>query len=322
MKNNPDCSPWLEQQLRNLPETADKAMSGLTAGPALRAKILAAKGYTHQKKPIRWMRLVPAMACALVLAIGAVVGIPALTSAPEESPLIHTQPAGNEEGVGQTRSLLDLTNDNVTISNNGQTPAYRSIWAKGSNGNFPLVGVNGKYYRLLTSPTSISEQQLGSSLGTVSEFTTEPSLSAGSGILSNSAAFGEAVYEVKGMGGTLVAARVDGSMRVFQRVSFNGNALKGGEKLKDTLQISGHVLAMELSDVGVVTDRNTCEDLLATLLNNATYESSGSVSARQSLLIELDTGITLQLAVKNDNLSACGTWSCPEFFDAFLSAAE
>ena len=65
-----------------------------------------------------------------------------------------------------------------------------------------------------------------------------------------------------------------------------------------------------------------CEALFATLLDCASYESSGSVSGKQTLLISLDNGLALQLAVKNDKFSACGTWSCPEFFEAFEDAAN
>ena len=124
------------------------------------------------------------------------------------------------------------------------------------------------------------------------------------------------------MGGTLVAAEVNGSMRLFQRVSFNGNALRGSETLDDTLQISGHIASMELSDVGVITDADTCEQLISTLLDCATYESSATVSGRQSLLICLDNGLTVQMAVRDDSLSACGTWSCPEFFEDFQAALQ
>ena len=96
----------------------------------------------------------------------------------------------------------------------------------------------------------------------------------------------------------------------------------GSEGLGDTLQISGHVLALELSGVGTVTDASAAQTLVDTLLDNAVYESSGSVSGKQSLLISLDNGLTVQMAVKNDKLSACGTWSCPDFFDAFQAAIQ
>ena len=35
-----------------------------------------------------------------------------------------------------------------------------------------------------------------------------------------------------------------------------------------------------------------------------------------------DNGLTVQMAVKDDKLSACGTWSCPEFIDAFTDAMQ
>ena len=111
-------------------------------------------------------------------------------------------------------------------------------------------------------------------------------------------------------------------MRLFQRVSFNGNALKGSETLADVMQLSGHVASIELSGVGTITDASVCADLISLLLNDATYESSGSLSAKQSLLIELDNGLVYQFTVKNDKIASCGTWSCPEFFEAFEAACE
>ena len=74
---------------------------------------------------------------------------------------------------------------------------------------------------------------------------------------------------------------------------------------------------MELSGVGTVTEPAACETLLETLLECATYESSGSISSKKALLVELNNGLVLQLTVKGDNLAACGVWSCPEFFEAF-----
>ena len=187
---------------------------------------------------------------------------------------------------------------------------------------FPLIGVNGSYYRMMTSPRSVSSSLLGTSLGTIAEYTTEPSLSGTNVMLSNKAAVGTEVYGISGMSSTFVAAEVDGQMRLFQRVSFNGNALKGSETLADVMQLSGHVASIELSGVGTITDTSVCADLISLLLNDATYESSGSLSAKQSLLIELDNGLVYQFTVKNDKIASCGTWSCPEFFEAFEAACE
>jgi len=88
------------------------------------------------------------------------------------------------------------------------------------------------------------------------------------------------------------------------------------------MQLSGHVASIELSGVGTITDTSVCADLISLLLNDATYESSGSLSAKQSLLIELDNGLVYQFTVKNDKIASCGTWSCPEFFEAFEAACE
>ena len=182
--------------------------------------------------------------------------------------------------------------------------------------------MNGSYYRMMTSPRSVSSSLLGASLGTIAEYTTEPSLSGTNVMLSNKAAVGTEVYGISGMSSTFVAAEVDGQMRLFQRVSFNGNALKGSETLADVMQLSGHVASIELSGVGTITDASVCADLISLLLNDATYESSGSLSAKQSLLIELDNGLVYQFTVKNDKIASCGTWSCPEFFEAFEAACE
>lgn len=304
-------------QLEQLSQTGDRALSGLEADRHLMLRIERAAAQPPQPRKRKvW---VPALACAMALVVCVAVTVPMLRQ-PRQDNLITSQAAGNGP-VGNERALLNMSEDSVSIGQNGNVPAYRSIWEEGS-GSFPLIGAQGRYYRMLTTPGSVSDSLLGTSLGTVAEFTTEPSLSGGDVMLSNAAAFGTEVYEISGMGGTLVAAEVDGSMRLFQRVSFNGNALRGSEVLDDTLQISGHIASMELSDVGVITDADACEELLSTLLDCATYESSGTVSGRQSLLIGLDNGLTVQLAVRDDNLSACGTWSCPEFFEAFEAAMQ
>ena len=111
-------------------------------------------------------------------------------------------------------------------------------------------------------------------------------------------------------------------MRLFQRVSFNGYGRLGRESLEDTLNISGHVIAMELTGVGTITDAAVCQRLLNTLFDCATYKSNGSINSRQSLIIELDNGLVVQLAVKSESVAACGVWSCPEFFEEFEDACD
>ena len=306
--------------LEQLPEAADRGLAGLNASANMKYRILhaAADGEAPRQPRRAW---VPAVCCALVLAICGALFVPGMISRRRSNALIVSQPAG------EATEAPVLTSANKGISSGDLTsgssvPSYRSIWESSSSGTFPLIGINGKFYRLLSTPSSVSDSQLGSSLGTIAEYTTEPALSDVNVILSNCSEAGSEVYEISGMGGTLVAAKVDGTMRAFQRVSFNGTALTSSESLADALQISGHVTAIELSDVGTVTDSDTIASLLSTLFSNASYKSSGSVSGSQSLLFTLDNGFTVQLAVKDDRFSACGSWDCPEFFEAFSAAVQ
>ena len=132
---------------------------------------------------------------------------------------------------------------------------------------------------------------------------------------------GETVYAVSGMNGALAAANVNGQMRVFQRVSFGDNALVGRETLDDTLRASSAV-ALELSGVGTVNDPAKARQLIGILTANAQFLRAGGGETNQSLLIQLENGIVLQMAVNGQRLIACGTWACPEFFDAFQEALQ
>lgn len=320
-KMNNDRASQIEAMLKSLPQAAEQGLGGLTAGPHLKASIQLAAAEPKKARPrfsLPLMRLAP-LACCAVLALFVALGP---TLAPQQpTSLIKSDSLGPATDA-PVMYTSDLNNSDVFIASGNSNPGYRSIWAPSTGGSFPLIGVNGRYYRMLTSPRSVPGDLMGASLGTVAEFTTEPSLSGTDTVLSNTVAFGETVYAIRGMNDTLVTAKVDGQMRLFQRVSFNGNARRGRETLADTLQVEGRVIAMELSGVGTITDPTACASLLETLFVCASYESSGTVSSRQSLLLELDNGLVLQMAVKNDSLAACGVWSCPEFFEAFEEACE
>ena len=231
--------------------------------------------------------------------------------------VIYTYAAGD----GEEAQLVGRSGvKNGSVSSKSGSAA--GIWAKNSGGSFPLIGIDGQYYRLLTEPANASQSMLTSALGTVTMFSEEPALSGAGTVLSNVCPEGTTIYAVKGMAGTLVGAELNGSLRLFQRVSFNGSACKPGESLADTLQISGKVARMELSGSGTVTDGTALASLTSVLLNNASFRSSGSVKAGQVLIITLADGVKLQLNVQDELFSACGTWSCPEFFTAFAEAAQ
>ena len=310
----------IDAMLSNLPQEADKAMDGLYATPFLKARIDRAVEEKKQSK-VRFAlpRWAPALCCAAVVLVLALVSAP-LSQKDQTNPLISSNVLGSNTPTPDGVMTADLNGGSVFISDSSSKPGYRNMWSDVKDGSFPLIGINGKYYRMLTSPNVVENELLGQQIATISEFTTQPSLSGTDVVLSNTASSGAAVYSIHGVdANTLIAAKVNGRMRLFQRVSFNGNALRGRERLTDTLAIGGQVIAMELSGVGTVTDPVDCETLLATLLDCASYESSGSISSKKALLIELSNGLVLQMAVKGDNLAACGVWSCPEFFDAFDS---
>ncbi len=305
----------IDKALHDLPQQADAALGGLYATPFLKAKIDRAAA----EKQSGWVRFamprwVPALTCAALVLVLALTFIPM-----EQQPaqLIQTNALG--PATAPTGNLTsDLSKGSLFITKGTSAPGYRSIWSDVKDGSFPLIGMNGKYFRMLTSPNQVDASLLSAQVASIAEFTTEPSLSGTDVVLSNAAASGTAVYSISGVSAdTLVAAEVNGRMRLFQRVSFNGNALRGKETLSDTLDISGRVIAMELSGVGTVTDPAACVTLFATLTDNASFESRGSISSRQALLIELDNGLVVQMAVKGDTLAACGVWSCPEFFEQF-----
>lgn len=312
----------VEERLRELPRMADSF--GLQADEALKRRILrAAEGQKAPGRRVLLRRAAPLMA-ALIVLIGAVAAaVPALRGPagpqPTAVPLIESFSAGSNVPAGE-KLALDVPKGSISIQSSSNVN-FRSIWAKASGGNFPLIGVNGRYYRMLTNPTAIGNSMLGSALGEVDTFTSEPALAGKSGIVSNAAAQGETVYAVSGMNNVLVAARVDGQMRVFQRVSFGDSALVGGESLGDTLRADS-VTAMELSGVGAVTDAATAKKLLGVLTANASFLRAGSSESNQSLLIQLRSGIVLQMAVNGEKLMACGTWACPEFFEAFQEALQ
>ncbi len=329
------------KRFEELNEMSQEALGGLNAGQDLKLRIL--KAARAQKKPAvrSLLRPMPMMAMAAVLVVlvaaGSLLAPGAL--APSTSPnggndVFDSLPAGqatvNILPAGQTtvmpfraRALLDVPPGSISLTSGSNTPEYRSIWEKGGGGNYPLIGVNGKYYRMMRNPSSVPQSLIGGSIGQISEYTDEPALADPNQIVSNAVNQGETVYSVDGMGEALVAASVNGEMRVFQRVSFANNAILGWESLSDTLGISGKVIGMELTDVGTVSDQSKAAELADILLSNASFvNAAGSQNGSRSLLIQLSNGLFVQMFVKNDTLSACGSWSCPEFFEAFQNAVQ
>ncbi len=314
--------------MEHLREIADRRLGGLQATPKMLGEIkLAAARKAKKKERSHIWQPVLAVCAALLLCVGlytnAVDGQVPFSPAPSNT-VLDSQPAGNEQQTATAgqRMLLDVPAGSISVGGEKEGPAFRNLFAKGQGSNFPLISIEGATYRMMKTPGSISDGLLGEGLGQVSEYTLEPALSSG-GVVSNVVSQGQTIYAVKGMEGAMAAASVEGALRVFQRVSFAGTAIVGSEDLADTLCGASDVISMELSGVGAIDDASKAQELMGVLLDNASYQSASmSSGGSQSLLIQMKNGLTLQLMVGDDTVSACGTWSCPEFFEAFLVAME
>lgn len=298
-------------------QVADEALGGLKAGPAIlnRAKMQVAAG--QQPKRRHSLRQVMALAMSLVLlvSLGALV-IPQFNK--PAIPVVDTLRSGGDEAT-VFRTTADIPRGSLVLSTE-EKPAYKGIWERGAGANFPLLRVDGRFYRMLSHPQDVSALT-GASLGQVAVFTDEPDLDTGTALLSNVAAMNAGVYSVSGMpAAAAVAAEVNGRLRLFQRVAYAGSALLGSESIRDL--IPQGAVTLQLSDVGTVTEPGAVSRLMDILLSQSSYQGSGSRSGKQALLIQYDNGIVLQLAVSGDSLMGSGTWANPAFFEAFSGAVQ
>ena len=310
------------KELEHLAPTANEMLSGLHADEAMKRRILSA-AREEQKPRVKAPRLVPALCCAALAIACAGVFAPRLSgtaanAAATPAPVsIDTIAAGNEQALPMTRMADVSGTARVRASSGGG----ESLFATASD-DIPLVAVNGAVYRMLSTPTSVQSDLLGSAVGTVNTATDEPSLAdddAMAGGLSNVAEAGQTIYAVSGLdAGTAVACEVSGSMRLFQRVSYAGKG-PGGQGLEDTFSVRGQVAELTLSGVGTLTG-DAANDAIAVLLDHATLKSADMSARKQTLTATLTNGLKLQLGVSGDTVSACGGWSCPEFFEAFESS--
>jgi len=305
-------------KLENLKEIADRNLGGLKADAHLLSQIKQTADARPERK-INWRPVLISGVAAVLLLCAGVLVLPLITKGQGDIQIVS-----RSAGDGGTPQEIQLTANvpagSVNISGSqGTIPGYRNLFAAEKNGNFPLVKVGSATYRMLISPSGFSGDLLGENLGNVTEYTLEPAISS-SAIVSNVVSAEQPVYAVSGMKNAVVAAEVQGSMRVFQRVGFSGTAIVGSESLRDVLLGSAQVTAMELSDVGIINQADKVQELIAVLLHNARYEGVADSTRKQSLLLRLDNGLIVQMNAGNGLLSACGTWSCPEFFDAFQAA--
>ena len=301
------------KELERLAPTADEMLSGLHADETMKRRILSA-AREEKKRSVSMPRLVPALCIGM---FAPRLSQTAVSAAASPAPVsIDTIAAGDEQAASMTR-MADVSGTARVRAAGGSSD---SLFAS-TSGDIPLVAVNGAVYRMLSTPTNVESSLLGDAVGTVSTTTDEPSLAddrAMTGGLSNVAEAGQTIYAVSGVDvNTAVACEVGGNMRLFQRVSYAGKG-PGGQGLEDTFSVRGQVAELTLSGVGTLIG-DAANDAAAVLLDHATLKSADSSARKQTLTVTLTNGLKLQLGVSGDTVSACGKWSCPEFFEAFES---
>ena len=307
------------KRLEHLPQIAARQLGGLEATPTILAKAKLAAADKRSMHSGVMLRPVLAVCAALVILVGAVAamdgGAPGGIPVPTQN-VLDSHSAGMNSQPTQEPALGDVPAGSISMSA-GKRRSAGTLFAESDAASFPLITINGATYRLLNSPAGLSADLLGSELGTVNEFNIEPALGSG-GTVSNIISLGEPVFAIDGMAGALVAANVNGSLRAFQRVSYAGTAIIGPETLADTLCAPELVEWIELSGYDRL-EGAAAQEAMQTLLDYADYQGT-ALSGAGSLQIGLVNGLTLQLLVGEDTISACGTWSCPDFFSLLAGA--
>lgn len=305
------------KRLEKLPDIAHRQLGGLEATSTLLCKIKLEAAESREKPRVN-LRPVLAVCCALVLCLGAVAALNPqdLSSSlvEENENVLASKAAGSSaEPTVQPMTLADVPKGSISMSASMRQSAG-NLFAASNASSFPLITLEGATYRMLESPDGISKSLLGKEMGVVTEFNVEPALGT-SGVISNVIPCGQSVYAVGELGGALVASEVEGALRVFQRVSYAGTAVIGKETLRDTLCAPADVEWIEVEGLGRA-EGEQAQELMATLLDYADYQST-AFTGSASMQIGLANGIVLQLMAGEDAVSACGTWSCPDFFERF-----
>lgn len=308
--------------METLPEATGQMLQGVQANAALRHRILIASSRRGGPRTAAYAprqiarRLAPAMSMALVLMLMVVIGMQYADPMTKPGAEVQQQQVNlNSYAAG------DLYNGALQVSG---IPQYRSLFATLSSGEPALISVNGRYYQMLNSPVSVPDGLLDTKHGDIQPSSGDISMADRLGVVSNIVGDGEVIYSVKGYSTrTLIAAKVNGSMRLFQRIAYAAKSLAGsGESFADTLAIQGKVKTLELSGVGIISDADTCNALVETLLNKAVWYGDTIPTGQQALTIYTYDNLSVQLHVSGDVMAACGAWACPDFFEAFQAALD
>lgn len=296
------------KKLENLSEIANSALGGLNATPGMKYQILQ-KAQQRKQRMKRLRMIVPAAAtCAAALALVVVLQTGSMQK--PETPIVAMKAGRSAPSAVETTVAEDAV-PMMAILSAGEE-ADGSIWVE-SGETFPLIGMGGRYYRMLEETAAADRAEL-QPLGSVQEYTLEPALASGDVTVSNTVRMGESVYTLPGMENVMVFATTDGQLRAFQRISFAGSALLGSEQIANTLPAPEKVTALNVPGRGEITDPAVCRQLMQLLCDSAVYENAGTLSGSVSpVILSLENGQKLQLLLRDDRVCACGVWSCPEF---------
>lgn len=310
--------------LENLGPITDEMLGGLHADEEMRLRIkrAAASGAVSRR---RVMRRIPAVCCAALVLLCAGTTVMRLGEKERMGRIMNEGPVVIDSIAAGDKAQPEVGLFVADLGRGARVGAVEneaeSLFAAGE-GDMPMVTAAGGVYRMLTTPQDIGSTLLGEQVGSVALRTQEPSLASEDAFaqgLSNVAQQGETVYAVQGIASsTAVAAKVDGKMRLFQRVSYAGKG-PDNQTLEETFSVRGQVKTLELSGVGTLSGEKANE-VVGVLLDQATLQAADASARRQTLTATLESGLKLQLGVSGDMLCGCGGWSCPEFFEAFESA--
>lgn len=307
--------------LEKLPAISESVLHGLQADDSLKQKILYKAANSDIKKTRSYFRYIPAVCCAVTLILVSFIFLKTINSSVNpEPPTISTIASGSPRVITPV-SLHTVTDigekafntENVYIA---ASDVSSGIWSRSHNGYFPLVLINDKAYRLISDEYSvIGSADLDGLVGSVRVCSAEPGIEKADGILSNILESDTNIYNIKGTNQSLIAAAFNQKIMVFQRAGFNGKSIINNEQFKDTVVPPDAVNSLDIPGYGLFSDEETVKRLYNILYEHAVFENSGSVTGNEYLIIGLKNGLSEQLAVKGNKLYACGTWSCPEFWD-------
>lgn len=85
---------------------------------------------------------------------------------------------------------------------------------------------------------------------------------------------------------------------------------------------SNNVISIELSDVGKITDAESCAALISLLKNNAVTAECSFEGSEHSLIIESADGTKLCFNVTEPFIGTEKSWSCESFFESLHNMIE